>query len=65
MVEAPFYTLEASDGSGKMPGAIVKFNPYVAAAKFVMSRNATERDVKRTASAIAKAIAEEATKRRP
>ena len=63
--DAPFYTLEASDGSGKMPGAIVKFNPYVAAAKFVMSRNATERDVKRTASAIAKAIAEEAKKRRP
>lgn len=63
--DAPFYTVEASDGSGKMPGAIVKFNPYVAAAKFVMSRHATERDVQRTASAIAKSIAEEAKKLQP
>ena len=63
--DAPFYTLEAGDSSGKVPGAIVKFNPYAAAAKFVMSRNATERDVKRTASAIAKSIAEEAKKRQP
>jgi len=58
-LDAPFYTLEARDGSGKMPGAIVKLNPYVAAAKFVMARHATERDVKSTASAIAKAIASE------
>ena len=63
--DAPFYTVEASDGSGKMPGAIVKFNPYVAAAKFVMSRNATEHDVKRTASAIAKAIAAKAKELQP
>jgi Domain of unknown function (DUF4410) len=60
--DAPFYTLDASDGSGKMPGAIVKLNPYVAAAKFVMSRHATERDVKSTASAIAKSIASEVKK---
>ena len=57
--DTPFYSLEASDGSGKMPGAIVKLNPYVAAAKFVMSRHATERDVQSTASAIAKSIASE------
>jgi len=63
--DAPFYTVEASDGSGKMPGAIVKLNPYVAAAKFVMSRHATERDVQQTASAIAKAIADEARKVQP
>ena len=48
-----------------MPGAIVKLNPYVAAAKFVMSRNATERDVKQTASAIAKAIAQKAKELQP
>jgi hypothetical protein len=35
-LDAPFYTLVASDSSGKMPGAIVKLNPYVAATKFVM-----------------------------
>jgi hypothetical protein len=63
--DAPFYTLNASDGSGKMPGAIVKLNPYVAAAKFVMSRHASERDVKQTASAVAKAIAEEVKKLQP
>jgi hypothetical protein len=57
--DAPFYTLVASDSSGKMPGAIVKLKPYVAAAKFVMSRHATERDVQSTASAIAKSIASE------
>jgi hypothetical protein len=60
--DALFYTLEASDGSGKMPGAIVKLNPYVAAAKFVMSRHATERDVESTAAAIAKSIASEVKK---
>ena len=51
--------LVASDSSGKMPGAIVKLNPYVAATKFVMSRHATERDVQSIASAIAKSIASE------
>ncbi len=63
--DAPFYTLEAKDSSGKMPGAVVKFNPYVAAAKFVMSRHATERDVKATASAVAKSIAGEVKKLQP
>jgi hypothetical protein len=63
--DAPFYTLDASDASGKMPGAVVKLNPYVAAAKFVMSRHATERDVKATASAIARAIAAEVKKLKP
>jgi hypothetical protein len=63
--DAPFYTLDASDASGKMPGAMVKFNPYVAAAKFIMSRHASERDVKNTASAIAKAIAEQVKKLQP
>ncbi|MGH7332540.1 MAG: DUF4410 domain-containing protein [Candidatus Rokuibacteriota bacterium] len=61
--DAPFYTLEAADGSGKMPGAaVVKMNPYVAAAKFVMSRHASERDVTRTASEIAKQIVARANK---
>lgn len=63
--DAPFYTLEAADGSGKMPGAaVVKMNPYVAAAKFVMSRHASERDVTRTASEIAREIVARADKPR-
>jgi hypothetical protein len=61
--DAPFYTLEAADGSGKMPGAaVVRLNPYVAAAKFVMSRHASERDVTRTASEVAKEIVARANK---
>ena len=42
--------------------AVVKLNPYVAAAKFVMSRHASERDVTRTASEIAKEIVARANK---
>src|SRR5262245_44991459 len=65
--EAPFYALDASDSSGKMPGAgaVVKLNPYAAAAKFVMSRHATERETAQTASAIAKAIVDRANKLQP
>ena len=65
--DAPFYTLDASDSSGKMPGAgaVVKLNPYAAAAKFVMSRHATERETSQTASAIARAIVERANKLQP
>ena len=43
-------------GSGKMPGAVVTMNPYVAAAKFVMAKNASEKDVKHTAGQIATEI---------
>src|SRR5262245_14567050 len=63
--DTPFYTLDAKDASGKMPGAVVKFNPYVAAAKFVMSRRASEQDVMETASGIAKSIAEQVKKLQP
>ena len=37
----------------RIPGALVMMNPYVAAAKFVLQKNATERDIKRTAEEIA------------
>jgi hypothetical protein len=54
----PIYTLDASESSGKGPGAgaMVKMNPYAAAAKFVISRKEPERDVAKTASAIARII---------
>jgi len=37
----------------KIPGAVVTMNPYVAAAKFVLQKNATERDIKNTAAQVA------------
>jgi hypothetical protein len=40
----------------RIPGALVTMNPYVAAAKFVLQKNATERDIKRTAEQIAEQI---------
>jgi hypothetical protein len=56
----PFYDFEASNNSGKMPGAaVVKMNPYAAAAKFVMSRHADEREVRNTAETIAERVAEQ------
>jgi hypothetical protein len=55
----PFYTFEASNNSGDMPGAaVMKMNPYAAAAKFVMSRNADQKEVTHTAETIAEQISE-------
>jgi Domain of unknown function (DUF4410) len=54
--DKPFYTIDTSADSGKMPGAVITMNPYVAAAKFVMSRNASEKDVEHTAAKIAAEI---------
>lgn len=49
-----------SADSGKMPGAVVTMNPYVAAAKFVLGRQATSRDVQKLGAAVAKEIATQA-----
>ena len=40
----------------RIPGALVTMNPYVAAAKFVLQKNASERDIKKTAEQIADQI---------
>lgn len=56
--DVPFYSFDATNQSGKMPGAaVMKFNPYVAAAKFVMSRHASETEVTKTAEQIAEEVA--------
>jgi len=52
----PFLASNTETGSGKKPGAIVTMNPYVAATKFVLSKNASESDVKRAGSEIAAEI---------
>jgi hypothetical protein len=49
--------------SGKMPGAAVTMNPYVAAAKFVLGKQATTRDVQAMGKEIAKQIADYARAR--
>ncbi len=46
------YQTDANDSSGKKPGAVITMNPYVAAAKFVMEKNATDKTVKKTAKQI-------------
>ncbi len=53
----PFYDFSAGDESRKLPGGIIMRNPYAMAARFVLSRNDLEKNVKNTASEIAKDIA--------
>ncbi|MCE5335361.1 MAG: DUF4410 domain-containing protein [Desulfobacteraceae bacterium] len=53
----PFMVFGTEASSGKGPGAVVTMNPYVAAAKFVMSKKASEKDVKKTAKQIAGVLA--------
>jgi hypothetical protein len=50
--DAPFLVFGTEKDPGKIPGAVVTMNPYVAAAKFVMEKNASEKDVKKTAARI-------------
>ena len=50
--QAPFIVFGTIKDPSKMPGAAVTLNPYVAAAKFVMEKNASTKDVKATAEQI-------------
>ena len=52
----PLYTVDTSAQSGRLPGAAVTLNPYVAAARFVMAGNDLDRNVKATASKIAEQV---------
>lgn len=49
---APFIIFGTVKDPNMLPGAVVTMNPYMAAARFVMEKNAPERDVKRTAKEI-------------
>lgn len=49
----------------KIPGAIVTMNPYVAAAKFVLEKNATDKDIQKTAEQIVNEILKHFEKLRP
>lgn len=54
----PFIVFGTGSGSGRAPGAIISHNPYVAAAKFVLSKRASERDIRKTARRIADVLTE-------
>lgn len=49
----PLYTVDTNAQSGRLPGAVVTLNPYVAAARFVMAGKDLNRNAKDTASKIA------------
>ena len=52
----PFLVMGSDSAQHRMPGGVVFMNPYAMAAKFVLSRGQTERDVKAMGSAIAKTL---------
>jgi len=54
--DRPFLIIGTEAETGKMPGAVVTMNPYVAAAKFVMAKNDSEKNVRSTARQIASEI---------
>ena len=54
--EQPLYQSAETGTSASKPGAVITMNPYVAAAKFVMEKNAPEKTVKKTAGEIAKQV---------
>jgi len=53
----PFLVFGTGSKSGRGPGAVVMMNPYAAAAKFVLSKRAPEKDVKKAARQMADVIA--------
>jgi Domain of unknown function (DUF4410) len=52
----PLYQVDAKGDSGKLPGAVITLNSYVAAARFVLSGNDLDRNVKQTATRIAEQV---------
>jgi hypothetical protein len=54
--QKPLYEASEKGTSKDKPGAAISMNPYVAAAKFVMEKNAPEKTVKSTAATISKDI---------
>jgi hypothetical protein len=50
--EQALYQAARDDSSGKAPGAVITMNPAVAAVKFVMSKGATDKTVKKTAKQV-------------
>jgi Domain of unknown function (DUF4410) len=55
--DKPLYDVSQADASKDKMGAVITMNPYVAAAKFVMEKNAPEKMVKKTAGEISAQVA--------
>lgn len=60
---ASLLSFDGGAQSRKTPGGLVAMNPYAMAAKFVVSRNATEREIKQVGEQIATEIAKFMTNR--
>ncbi len=56
--DQPALTFGTGHGSKPMPGAILLLNPYAMTAKFILSRNATEQDVRKVGKEIARTLAQ-------
>jgi hypothetical protein len=54
--QKPLYETSEKGTSKDKPGAAISMNPYVAAAKFVMEKNASEKVIKSTAVTISKDV---------
>lgn len=54
----PLLVYGTGTGSKPMPGGIVSMNPYAMAAKYVLSHNASEKDMRRLGKQIAKDLAQ-------
>jgi hypothetical protein len=64
----PFLVYGASDESRKIPGAIIFMNPYLMAARYVLSKGTTEKEIRQVGQQIASdlaRIAEEAASAQP
>jgi hypothetical protein len=55
--EKPILVYGTGTGSKPTPGGIVSMNPYAMAAKYVLSHNATEKDVRKLGQQIARDLA--------
>jgi Domain of unknown function (DUF4410) len=54
--QKPLYETSENGTSKDKPGAVISMNPYVAAAKFVMEKNTSEKVIKSTAATISKDV---------
>src|SRR5262249_1015166 len=61
----PFTELNVDSSTGNAPGAIGTLNPYVGAAKYVLAKNPSEKDIQRAGVAIADALARAANNAPP